>query len=389
MVRTNEAFVTPEVLVWARVVAHVDLEVAAKRATVSVAKLEAWERGESNPTLRQARLLAAAYRQPFAAFFLPTPPAFNRHIPKDYRRLAGTQQQELSSAVQQDVIRSWELRDIALELLAERGEALPEFAISGSLNEDPEVVGDNLRAYLGVSREAQFSWKDSRRGFNEWRERCEKAGLLVLQTSDIPLSECRAYSLFASLLPVIVLNRKDVPAARSFSLIHEAVHLVLHSEGICDLSSDIMRSPEEQALEVFCNAASAACLMPRGLLRSHPIVTSRTADPLWEEPEIQALARAFSVSREALLRRLLTLGLTTRQFYEMKRAQYVEEYNSQPKKDGFIAPAQDAVSLLGKPFVRLVLDSLESGSITTSDASEYLGVRLKHLAALSSAIEIE
>ena len=34
---------------------------------------------------------------------------------------------------------------------------------------------------------------------------------------------------------------------------------------------------------------------------------------------------------------------------------------------------------VGKPFARLVLDAYHADSITGSDVSEYLGVRLKHV----------
>ena len=130
--------------------------------------------------------------------------------------------------------------------------------------------------------------------------------------------------------------------------------------------------------------------MPRTYIRTHGVVSEHPRGEMaWEDSEIQELAKSFSVSREALLRRLLTLGLTVRPFYERKRHEYELEYANRPAAPGFVSPPQDALSLLGRPYVRLVLDNLEAGNITTSDASEYLGVRLKHLGALSSATEAE
>lgn len=108
---------------------------------------------------------------------------------------------------------------------------------------------------------------------------------------------------------MIVLNRKDVPAARTFSLFHELVHLALRSDGLCDLTTEVDRSPEEQRLEVFSSATAAACLIPKAALLQHRIVAEHPRSPLWQDAEIYQLARFFSTSREALLRRLMTLGL--------------------------------------------------------------------------------
>lgn len=111
--------------------------------------------------------------------------------------------------------------------------------------------------------------------------------------------------------------------------------------------------------------------------------------PEWEDEEIEELAQTYGVSQEVLVRRLLTLSLTTKAFYERKRRQYLDELERRPKRKGFVTPAVDAVSALGKPYVRLVLDAFRSLRLTANDVADYLGVRLKHLDAVGSAIESE
>lgn len=385
MSRTQTAYVNPPILAWARSIARMKEAQAAKKASVSPERLVAWEQGEQLPTLRQARLLASAYRVPFATFFLPEPPSGVTRIPRDLRRHAGETIQDLSSDLQLDVRDSWDRREIALELLASSGATPTLFSFTANLDEDPEVVGPRLREVLGLPVEEQLSWRDTRVAFNRWRQLAESAGVLVFQTSAVALVELRAYSLAAETLPVVVVNRKDPYPARIFSLLHELAHLGLHTEGICDLRTDDSRPPEEQRLEVFCNAVAAAALVPRASLLGHPIVVGNAAKE-WDESSIAHLARLYSCSREALLRRLLTFGRTTEAFYRLKREQYREEYASRPKSKGFVTPSADAVSLLGRPLVRLVLDELSSQRITSSDAADYLGVRLKHLPAISAAV---
>ncbi len=389
MARTPSALVTPAVLRWAREQIQMPTPVAAKKATVTADKLTAWEEGSAQPTLRQARALAHAYRLPLAAFYLDVPPQSTPHIPKDYRRFAGSQDDGFMSILAVDIKDAWEKREIALELSMLQGSAIPSFVVVANIDSDPEEVGASLRSALRVTLSEQAVWRDPRRAFNTWRGKVADLGALVLQTSDVPLKDLRAYSLFAHTLPVVVLNRKDVPAARTFSLMHELVHLALKSEGICDLTTEVSRAPEEQKLEVFCNATAAAILIPRDALLSHPLVKRHSAAPEWDDEDIVALARHFSTSREALLRRLLTFGRTTDRFYRTKRDQYSREYRNRPPAKAIVLPPADALSLLGRPYVKLVLDNLDSGQITSTDASDYLGVKLKHLTALSAALEAE
>ena len=230
---------------------------------------------------------------------------------------------------------------------------------------------------------------EGRRGFNSWRSHIEDKGVLVFQAADVPIKEMRAYSIAEFPFPVIVVNRKDVPQARTFSLLHELTHLLLKSAGLCDLSTRVERPPEDQRVEVFCNAVAAACLMPANAVKQHPIVAHQEDGEAWTDPEIITLARYFSVSREAILRRLLTFGLTSSQFYEQKREQYRREFKATPKPKGFPSPARDRLSLLGRPFVRLILDSLDGGIVTTSDASDYLGIRLKHFPNMAASLETD
>jgi hypothetical protein len=69
------------------------------------------------------------------------------------------------------------------------------------------------------------------------------------------------------------------------------------------------RPPEGQRIEVFCNSVAAAALIPRDVLLAEPRVVARGVRwANWSDAEISDLARNFNVSREAVLRRLLTLN---------------------------------------------------------------------------------
>jgi len=72
--------VRPELLRWARERAGLGLASLGGRFP----DLEAWERGEENPTLKQLERFAKATRAPIGYLFLPTPPVERIPIP-DFR----------------------------------------------------------------------------------------------------------------------------------------------------------------------------------------------------------------------------------------------------------------------------------------------------------------
>ena len=152
------------------------------------------------------------------------------------------------------------------------------------------------------------------------------------------------------------------------------------------------RPPEEQKIEVFCNRTAAAALIPAEDLFATHLVTSHSG-ATWDDAEIASLADLFSVSREVIVRRLLTLGRATQQFYVEKRAQYAAQRESASaanadaeERSGFESPVTRAVSTQGAGYVRLVLESYHQGRITLSDVSSYLGVRTKHLPRIERAV---
>ena len=76
----DKAFITSNVLKWARESARMTEETASAKVSVTIDKLKEWEAGTSHPSIRQAMTLAKAYKRPFALFFLP-------EIPRDFQPL--------------------------------------------------------------------------------------------------------------------------------------------------------------------------------------------------------------------------------------------------------------------------------------------------------------
>lgn len=383
--KTVRALVKPEILIWARESAGFELNEVATSSGLS--KAPEWEAGELQPTINQLRTLARKYRRPLAVFYLQEKPT-DFQVISDFRRLPGDGMQRVSPQLHLQIRAAQERREIALDLLREIGDKIPELSMSATLNDNPETVGAKVRNYLRITDTEQRAWQGNREAFNGWRILIEKAGVLVFQMDAVDSNEASGFAISNTKLPVISVNRADAPPRRTFSLLHEFAHLLLAESGVSEFYVEDNRSSEIQNIEVWCNAVAAAAFFPRTMfLREEIVQKHEQGNMIWAEDDIEALAAVFSMSRVSIVRRLLTLGLTNQRFYKTKEKEYAEEYVGflKSKKDSYEDKKfrrnmpREAFSLLGKSFIRMVLTPYHSDRITLRDVSAYLNLKTKHI----------
>lgn len=383
-----EALARPELLRWGRAAAGLEVEDAARKVGVKPERLATWEAGERRPTIGQLRRLANAYKRPIAVFYLPKVPPIP-DPPKDFRRLPGQIAETESPSLRLEIRKATLRRKAALNLMALEGRQPPEFDFSLSHHAEPETAGQEVRSWIGVSLATQFQWKGPYDALNGWREAIERLGILVTQMEGVESEEASGFSLAGRPLPIIVANVKDFPRRRVFTFLHELVHILLRDGGLCDLDDVTDRDPTRLAVERFCNAVAGAALIPRDALLGSSVVSEHERSNMsWGASELKELAGQFAVSEEVVLRRLLDLDRTTPAIYRTKREELIRIYDEirrTPKK-GFSAPHQIAVATAGPTLAHLVLDGYAEGRITGSDASDFLGVRLKHFPKIQERI---
>ncbi|MBE3070206.1 MAG: ImmA/IrrE family metallo-endopeptidase [Acidobacteria bacterium] len=375
-----QALVKPELIRWARHSAGFDVAEAAKKAQVAPGRLEAWEEGTQRPTVKQLRRLGNAYRRPLALFYLPDPPVDFKPM-HDFRRLPTGGEHPLSAALMFEIRAAQQRRELALELAGMLAIEPETPSLRISFGTDPEVHGPAVRAYLGVTDTEQGNWRSPYEAFNAWRQRLESRGVLVFQATGIDVAEMRGFSIDQSPFPAIVLNIKDSPRARCFTLVHEFVHIMLGAGGLCDLQVASGPPSHDERVEVFCNHVAGATLVPRESLLVHPVVAGKTRHHEWSDAEVDTLAKRYGVSHEVVLRRLLIMGLTTDGFYRHKREELQEQYAAYRRaaNEGYAPPHMLALARAGRRFTRLVLENYARDTITASDVSDMLTLRLKHL----------
>ena len=393
MAQSPKALIDPAVMEWLRSSAGLSVEETARRIQTKADKIELWERGDDRPTMSQLRKLARAFKRSISDFFLPRPMK-EPDIPHDFRRLPAEGAHTYSPTLRHEIRLAYRRRTLAFDLAEELELELPNFPGRATVSDrdDPEKIGEFIREMLRVSAEEQQKWRDPRLSYNAWRQKIEAVGVLVFQVTTVDKSQMLGFSLSLQPLPVIAVNRKMRPNGRTFTMLHEFTHLLLGEGGVCDIDEDLLRPVREQAIEIFCNHAAGAALVPKPDLLAHPILAHDPRTREWPDESIEALSRHFGVSAEVILRRLLIAGRTTDAFYKRKRSEYLarlarleREEREQPADDFARNMAQEAVSNLGT-FARLVVNSYESDTINLTDVSKFLGVKAEKVAAVSELL---
>jgi Zn-dependent peptidase ImmA (M78 family)/transcriptional regulator with XRE-family HTH domain len=395
MARTPDALIKPELLVWARRSAGFSLDAAATKLRVSEDRLHSWEAGEARPTIAQLRMAARVYKRPLAIFYLPEPPLDFQPL-RDYRRVPDAQLGQLSPGLLAVIRRARAVREAALELRELADEPVDPAPKLDEGTADPERFGVAARALLGVTLAQQAAWQDPRRALNAWLDAVSGLDVLVLQAQSIPVQEMRGFSISMDRLPVVVLNGGDSPRGRIFTLLHEFAHVLLHTDGVCDvLPRRQARRPADE-IEIFCNQVAAAALMPLDAFRAEPALQNPPADRRWSEATIRGLSEKYSASQEAVVRRLYSVGLADWDFLQEKGAEYRAAFQAfreeqkrkrlEEKRSGGPSHYRMKVRDLGRGFIESALDAYYRRAITGSDLSEYLEIKLNGLPKLEAEL---
>ena len=393
MARSIEALVKPELLIWGRETAGLSWEAAAKKIGVGLERLIEWECGTKRPTVAKLRDVARVYKRPTAAFYLPEPPE-EPELPSDYRRIGSMESPEYSYELRIELRKARYRRNVALDLLEEIGEEAPRFDLEVSMSDDPDELAKYVRNLLDVSVDEQFDLRGVYSPLNTWKNAVENLGVLVFQTDNMPynkveLEDMRGVSIYENTFPVILINSADAPNGRTFTLIHEFIHLLLHNGGVCDPDYYHEPTTAEQRIEIFCNRVSGAVLVPRKVLLNQNTVFYKGSQITWSDHELSQLASRFSVSKEVILRRLLILGKTSQSFYEEMREEFRKPHAQQDKTPPSDGPRYNYRIIMrnnGLAYTRLVLEAYYAGHITANKVCHHLGMKIKHLKKIEQAI---
>jgi Zn-dependent peptidase ImmA (M78 family)/transcriptional regulator with XRE-family HTH domain len=360
--------VRPELLRWARERADLSVDALARRFP----RLEDWESGSAQPTLKQLEKYASATRTPVGFLFLQEPPVERVPIP-DFRTIANTRinrpSPDLLDAIYLCQQRQAWYRDFVRSAGDER------IAMVGSASTSNGVVetAARMRHALGFEvdeRRRIPTWTDALRRFIE---QADALGILIMvsgvvgnnTTRKLDPQEFRGFALADDLAPLVFINGADTKAAQIFTLAHELAHVWLGQSAVSDTQALLV---PDNAVERWCNEVAAEFLVPLGDLRDVYDRTNSLA------VETLRLARRFKVSTLVILRRMHDAGGLSRDAFWHAYEAELARLSAIPRGTG-----GDFYLTLGarasKTFARALVTSTLEGRTPFTEAFRLLGFK--------------
>lgn len=376
----DKAFITPKVLRWARESARMSLETAAAKVSTTPEKLNDWEEGTQQPTVRQAETLAKTYRRPFALFFLP-------EIPRDFQPLQDFRTKNASplGTASVFIIREMQQKQAWLhDVYEESGEKSLPFVGSFTLSSSPQQVAKSILSLLKIN--PTFYSIDN--PIREWISKAEQQGIFISRTSfihtrmKIDSEELQGFTIADSYAPFVFINSGDWDAPQLFTLVHELAHIWIAQSGISNATDSLLRGKDKfHPVELFCNEVAANALMPSESMRALPSNTFQSGSSVFKT------AKTIGISSFALLVRALELNLISLDEYQvLKKAADADfreflkkkaaEKARQKIKDGGPNPYLLRLNKNGRLFTQVVLDAFRSGSLPPTQASNLLNTKV-------------
>lgn len=140
--------VRPELIQWACDRAGYGAAALSKRFP----KLEAWQRGEAEPTLKQLETFALATHTPFGYFFLAEPPVEQVPIP-DFRTIGNELIEQPTPNLLDTIYVCQQRQEWYREYCRMTGEQPLPFIGSVSRTDDVVATAERIRSALGFSIE--------------------------------------------------------------------------------------------------------------------------------------------------------------------------------------------------------------------------------------------
>jgi len=386
---SDRAFITPKVLKWARESARMSLEDAASKVSVSSNKLNDWEEGISQPTIKQAETLAKTYRRPFAVFFLPDIPRDFQPL-QDFRRKTarklGTASTFIIREIQQK--QTW-----ISELYSENEEAELPFVGKYNRNSNPQTVAKDIVSTLGIDP-LNYSTDNP---IKEWIIKAEMNGIFISRTSFIhsrlklDSEELQGFAIADKYAPFIFINSDDWNAPQLFTLVHELAHIWIAASGISnEIGPELKHKESLHPIELFCNEVAANTLLPIEVMKTidHSAFSS--------SKNVFNLSKKLGVSSFAFLYRSYSLELISLNKYRELKKDADAEYQAflireeekavkaKEKKKGGPDYFMLLVNKNSHLFTKVVMDAFRGGHIQPTQASSLLNTQVNNFSKLEA-----
>lgn len=366
--------INPERIAWCCADHGIAPDRLASELGMAQSTLSQLMQGEDCFTFNQLSKLADYFGRGVLFFLEPGSVNDDRAHSLAFRTLA-SQKPELSAKIKSLVERVERQRAIYLGLREELNNPdLPQFAAPNLARMNTDDAARRVRTWLNLGEINTF---------DSYRAAIEAQGILVFRSNGYhgkwqiaKESPILGFALYDLTCPTIVIKKQENQSQQSFTLMHELAHVLLHKISSIDDEQDIQ---SQQDSEREANAFAGKILVPDTFLATI-IDANRPADCRQYDDWLERQRKAWGVSGEVILRRLLDSGRLSKEDYAAYRKWRASLTLPQSVGGSRAYRHREAAHIFGDTFVRTVLDALNGHHITLTKASRYLdGLKLSDL----------
>lgn len=330
--------------------------------STNAATLKEWDNG-TKPTLNQVSKMSKDLNVPFGYFFLSVP--YKNSVDSlAFRTFGSKARKEMSPNLRDtvnnmEVIQEWLRNEITDE----------EFAtspIAGILNEYDSILSasQKLRTLLNIDID-WYRKVDKTKVYSFLREKVGRKQVFVFESGivgsntrkTLDINEFRAFALYDTYVPLVFINTSDYIQAKSFSLLHEIVHIAIGQ-------NDLMAG-EYIEEENFCNSVAAEIMVPTK--KFEEFWTYKEGDPI---DKLAIASSFFKCSISVVTLKAYRLGFINQDIC----AKHLHNISQIAKKENKGGNFYNNVSVrLDHNFLSLLFTSVHEGKTRYTDAYRMTG----------------
>lgn len=238
-----------------------------------------------------------------------------------------------------------------------------------------EDLADYWRGEWGLSTEDQLALADSNAIYKRLRDFIESLGIFVLHFGMRSDETSGLYTQIDGGPHTIVINTAGSSKARKlFTLAHEFGHVIISEEGISNTSQI------RNKIERYCNRFAACLIAPdeviQSAIRKYRYTVSENRNV------IRLLAKNIGVSQEALVRRLVEMGLLAKHQYNIWRASFAGMTPPEDMSDGggggASDPIQNKITQYGKRLLSVLREAYQRKKLDDIGIYRVSGLKPKY-----------
>ena len=406
---TRAENITPSILTWARETAGLSVEDAASKLglkssarVTAIDKLKAYERGDAKPTRNQLLKIASTYRRPLSVFYRLTPPVEGDQG-EDFRTLSAAVSNK-ETALFNAILRDIRTRQDMVKSILEDEEESQRRSFVGSMpvTSGTENAVQSIQQVLGIDEYLSFRQKlnSPTKLLAALRQKVEDIGVFVLYVgnlgshhTNVSARVFRGIAIADEIAPFIVVNDQDAVPARSFTLIHELVHIFIGSTGVSNAPTMFMGEERKTRIERFCNDVASEFLLPEESFADIQFLTSY----IQASETIRQVALDANTSESMTAYRFWRSNRIDDGVYRQLVATYTTRWRNTEAKNHLVGqsnksgPSYYTVRRhkVGKALIGLVGRTLRAETLTHTKAAMILGVNLGNVESLLKGTRTE